>query len=121
MTPSWPTYPAPRVAIGYVSATAITSGVKTMTIAGSAATADRKLLTRVEPQYPEELQKRSIGGTLRLKVTVAANGNVEDAELLGGNPVFGEAAIAAVKKWKYAVAALRSTTEVSIPFDPDRP
>lgn len=105
-------------AIEYVSATTETPGVKTLVIGDSAAAAERKLLSRVEPEYPEELQKRSIGGVVRLKLTIAANGSVEKAELLGGNPVLAEAAIAAVAKWKYAPSGARSVAEISIPFDP---
>ena len=107
-----------RGAIGYVSSATDAPGVKVLTIADATGNAERKLLTRVEPEYPEALWKRSIGGTVRLKVTIAATGNVENAELLGGNPVLGDAAIAAVAKWKYAPAASRTTAEVSIPFDP---
>lgn len=107
-------------AIGYVSAAASTPGVKTLLVAEGSAGVERKLLTRVEPEYPQELQKRAIGGTVRLKVTIAPNGSVENAELLGGNPVLGEAAIAAVQKWKYSPAAARSTAEIMVPFDPAR-
>jgi TonB family protein len=107
-------------AIGYVSAGASADGVKTLAT-GEAASAERKLISRVEPAYPEELQKRAIGGTVRLRITIAPAGNVEHAELLGGNPVLGDAAIAAVQKWKYSPAAARSTAEISVPFDPVRP
>ncbi len=109
-----------RGAIGYVSAGTNAEGVKTLTVAVSFNSNERKLLTRVDPVYPEELYKRSIGGTVRLKVTIAANGSVEHAELLGGNPVLGDAAIAAVQKWKYAAASSRTVTEITIPFDPNR-
>lgn len=107
-----------RGAIGYVSASTETPGVKVLAIGAGAVATERKLLTRIDPAYPEELQKRSIGGVVRLRVTIAANGSVENAELLGGNPVLGEAAITAVVKWKYSSAASRTTAEVSIPFDP---
>lgn len=105
-------------AIGYVSLGASTPGVKILAVGGSISDPERKLLTRVEPEYPEALQKRSIGGTVRLRVTIAPNGSVENAELLGGNPVLGDAAIAAVTKWKYSTGPARTTAEVSIPFEP---
>ena len=109
-----------RGAIGYVDARTDTPGVKTLVIAEAARNAERKLISRVEPAYPEELRKRAIGGTVRLKVTIAANGTVYNTQLLGGNPVLGDAAIAAVAKWKYAPAAAQTTVEVSILFDPHR-
>jgi len=109
-----------RGAIGYVSATAAVEGVKTLTVYQSETDEARKLLSRVEPAYPEILRSKHIGGTVRVKVTIASNGKVEDAQLLGGNPVLGEAAIAAVKKWVYAAGRSRTQTEVSISFDAGR-
>jgi outer membrane biosynthesis protein TonB len=53
-----------------------------------------------------------------LKVVIAANGGVEHVEVLGGNPILGESAAAAVRKWKYASAGSTSSMEISVPFDP---
>jgi TonB family protein len=62
----------------------------------------RRVIRRVEPEYPETLKRLYIGGVLRVETTVAANGAVENAELLGGNPVLGQSAMKAIKQWKYA-------------------
>ena len=80
----------------------------------------RKLIERVEPEYPETLQRLYIGGIVRLQLTVAAKGQVEKVILVGGNPILGQSAMAAAKKWKYAPANSRTVTEVKIPFDPHR-
>jgi outer membrane biosynthesis protein TonB len=53
---------------------------------------------------------------VRLRVSISAKGNVEDAELLGGNPILGESAALAVKKWVYAAGRSRTITEVSFQF-----
>lgn len=79
---------------------------------------ERKLLKKVEPQYPKILRERSIGGTVRLRVTVEAGGEVSKVEVLGGNPVLVEQAEAAVKHWRYEPAPKASVTEVKIVFDP---
>jgi protein TonB len=92
--------------------------VKTLAIADPASNEQRTLLVRIEPGYPQALRERSIGGTVRLKVTIEADGNVERAELLGGNPLLGDATIAAVTKWRYSRAPRRTTALVSILFDP---
>ncbi|MFI5114887.1 MAG: energy transducer TonB [Terriglobales bacterium] len=107
-----------RGAIGYVSSTAPMDGVKTLVVYQAENEAARKLISRVEPVYPVVLLSNHIGGTVRLKVTIASNGTVEDVELLGGSPILGEAAMAAVQKWVYAAGRSRTQTEVSIPFDP---
>jgi len=106
-----------RGAIGYVSSETSTQGVKTLSILDLENDGARRLITRVEPVYPSALHSNHIGGTVRLKVTIASNGSVEAVELLGGNPILGESAMMAVKKWVYA-AGSRTKTEVSIPFDP---
>jgi TonB family protein len=106
-----------RGAIGYVGASANMEGVKTLAIADSNGT-ERQLVSRVDPAYPKDLQERSIGGVVRLKVVVAANGGVEHVEVVGGNPILGESAAVAVRKWKYAAASSKTTMEISVPFDP---
>jgi len=108
-----------RGAIGYVGTGASVEGVRTLAIADSNGSG-RELVTRVEPKYPEDLLKRSIGGTVRLKVFIAANGSVDHVDLLGGNPILGESAVAAVQKWKYAIANSKTIMEISVPFDPNR-
>lgn len=109
-----------RGAIGYVSSTAPVDGVKTLTVYQSESDGARKLISRVEPAYPAILLSNHIGGTVRVKVTIASNGTVEDVELIGGNPILGEAAMAAVKKWVYAAGRSRTQAEISIPFDASR-
>jgi len=107
-----------RGAIGYVSIATSTEGVKTLTLLDSKDNAQRKVIRRVKPEYPETLRRLNIGGTVRLRVTISAKGNVEEVELLGGNPILGEAAIVAVKQWVYTAGHSRDLIEVSIPFDP---
>jgi TonB family protein len=109
-----------RGAIGYVSAAFSVEGVKTLTIVDDRKHDARRLITRVEPDYPETLKRLNIGGTVRLQVTIAAKGNVENVELLGGNPILGESAMFAVKKWIYAGGHSRMLAEVSIDFDSRR-
>jgi TonB family protein len=81
---------------------------------------DRKLVTRVEPDYPPVLKMRQIGGTVRIQITITPKGIVENPRVLGGNPILGESAVAAVKKWKYASAETATTTTVSLEFNPYR-
>jgi TonB family protein len=106
-----------RGAIGYVGASADTNGVEVLDITFEGGKADRKLITRVEPEYPETLRRMRIGGTVRLEVTISPQGSVQALSLLGGNPILGEAAMAAVKKWKYAPAPSTTTLHVTIPFE----
>jgi protein TonB len=79
---------------------------------------DRKLITRVEPTYPETLKRLYIGGAVRIEVMVGASGNVESTELLGGNPVLGQSAMKAIKQWKYAPSKASAKLVVRMEFDP---
>jgi periplasmic protein TonB len=81
---------------------------------------DRRPVTRVEPEYPETLKRLYIGGVVRVATTVAPNGTVEDAELLGGNPVLGQSAMKAIKQWKYAPSHTKEKLVVKLTFDPHR-
>jgi TonB family protein len=103
-----------RGAIGYVSMGANAEGVRTLDLGEGG---DRRLITRVEPDYPAVLRQRGIGGTVRMGVVITASGNVKQVQLRGGDAALGEAAIAAVMKWKYAPANSETETEVSISFD----
>jgi TonB family protein len=107
-------------AIGYVSGDFPTAGVKVLIISQPGVSAERQLLTRVEPEYPETLQRLQIGGTVRLIVTISPNGSVESAQVLGGNPILAESAIKAVKQWVYTANPARTISEVSVPFVPKR-
>ncbi len=82
------------------------------------AATDRKVITRVEPKYPATLERLYIGGIVRLQVDISANGTVESAQLIGGNPILGQAAIAAVKQWKYAPANHKTRQVERLEFDP---
>jgi TonB family protein len=78
----------------------------------------RKLLTRVQPKYPEYLLTHEIGGTVRLNVTVTPGGTVKAVTPLGGNPILVDAAVDAVKQWKYAPSETSDTFEVKLEFTP---
>jgi TonB family protein len=105
-----------RGAIGYVGSAASANGVKTLLVGNPSHSVERKLVTRIEPDYPETLRHLGIGGTVRLRLSIAAKGNVDQVELLGGNPILAESAIIAVRKWVYAAARARTAAEVSLSF-----
>jgi TonB family protein len=105
-----------RGAIGYVSPETTTDGSKTLTVLATEDDGSRRLITRVEPVYPSELQDKHISGVVRLRVTIAANGSVEAVDLLGGNPILAESAATAVKKWVYSAGSSKTKTEIVVPF-----
>ena len=79
---------------------------------------ERRVVKRVEPQYPETLKRLYIGGVVRVEVAVAPSGNTESMRLVGGNPILGQSAMKAIQQWKFAPAGGKSTFIVSLTFDP---
>lgn len=73
----------------------------------------RKTLSRVVPLYPGLAQKMGISGSVKIEAVVAPNGIVKSAGILGGHPVLTQAAVDAVKRFKWE-AGPRETHEVVI-------
>jgi TonB family protein len=98
----------------------IMTGAPAVSPADAQTAKERKVVTRIAPEYPETLKREYIGGFVHIRAAVAPNGTVESAKLLGGNPILGEAAMKAVKQWKYAQADSREELEVWVEFNPRR-
>jgi protein TonB len=81
---------------------------------------ERKAVHKVAPVYPEMMKKMNMGGTVKLRVTIRADGRVEEAEAVGGHPMLIVAATEAVRQWKYQPGPERTTTVVEITFDPSQ-
>ncbi|WP_159084188.1 TonB family protein [Saccharobesus litoralis] len=60
-------------------------------------------IDRIGPTYPDTAKDKHIEGWVKLSYSVNRNGLVEDIEILGAQPeeVFDEAAISALKQWRY--------------------
>ncbi len=78
----------------------------------------RKVVYKVDPRYPQDLRKNGIGGIVRLSVVITPRGTVERVSPIGGNAALVDAAVLAVKQWKYVPADSSTTTEVQIDFIP---
>ena len=61
----------------------------------------RAIKSRVTPVYPSVARQMNVQGSVKLEVTVAQNGTVRSVRVVGGHPLLAEAAVAAVKQWKY--------------------
>jgi periplasmic protein TonB len=60
-----------------------------------------KLLKKVPPVYPALAAQGRISATVMLEARVDVNGRVTTATILRGHPLFDEAAVTAVKQWRY--------------------
>ena len=79
---------------------------------------ERRVKSKVSPAYPEIARKMNLAGVVKLEVTVAPNGSVKDTKVIGGNPILVNAAIDAVKKWRFESGNDESVGIVEFKFDP---
>jgi TonB family protein len=78
----------------------------------------RKVKTRVAPVYPDIARRMNITGTVRVLVVLSSNGTVKSTKLVGGHPILVNAAMNALKKWKFEPASDESTGLVEFKFQP---
>jgi TonB family protein len=63
--------------------------------------ASGSLLRRVEPEYPEQALARRVQGPVLLDVRISREGRVQDVKLVSGDPLLANAAVAAVRQWRF--------------------
>ncbi len=77
----------------------------------------RKILRKVDPQYPQVARKMNLGGTVKMVAVVGPDGSVKRIEPVGGSPLLMQAAQNAVSQWKFAAGA-ESRETVELHFTP---
>jgi len=80
-----------------------------------------RLVHRVEPEYPPEARRQRIEGSVVLEIQVLSDGTVGNISIVKGNSLLTEAAVQAVRQWKYQPYVLdgrsvESQTRVTINF-----
>jgi TonB family protein len=73
-----------------------------------------QILQTVDPVYPVVARRNGIEGSVRFKVTIAADGSVAHAEYLNGPAPLVDAALTAVRQWQFE--AKKAETEIEVPF-----
>jgi TonB family protein len=79
---------------------------------------NRKTRIKVAPAYPELARRMNLRGVVKLMVVVLPNGNIKDTKVMGGNPILVNAAMDALKKWKFEPSAEESAGTVEFKFGP---
>jgi TonB family protein len=76
----------------------------------------RKVKTKTDPVYPALAKQMHLTGVVNLSVTIAPNGTVKAADVVGGSPVLAQAAVDAIKKWKFEPAAADTKQIIEFKF-----
>lgn len=79
----------------------------------------RKVKTKVAPSYPELARRMAIAGIVKVQVVVAPNGSVKNTKVVGGHPLLVNAAVDAVKKWRFEAASEETSGIIEFKFDPN--
>lgn len=82
-----------------------------------------RIVSRAMPAYPAEASEQRLGGTVHLEATVTKEGTIRSLIVLDGHPVLAEAAMEAVRQWRYRPTRLNGIpveviTSISITFKP---
>jgi len=83
-----------------------------------------RLLNRVEPVCPPLAKLAHATGLVHVVITIGRDGTVQEARDVSGGPIFYNAALDAVKQWRYEPALLNGVPvevqmEVTVEFKPD--
>jgi TonB family protein len=82
------TQPAPKV-------------VSSRPFAISSGVATGMLIRQTAPVYPPIAKAARVSGTVVLHATIAKNGTIKDLKVMSGSPMLQQAAIDAVRTWRY--------------------
>lgn len=82
---------------------------------------EAKIAHKVQPVYPPDAIDHQVQGIVKIKVLIAPDGHVEQAHIASGHPLLVQAALQAVKQWRFQPLGsedqpIRVATEVEVPF-----
>ncbi len=68
-----------------------------------------KLVHRVAPEYPPAAFAARVSGEVILQAVIRPDGTIGTVEVVSGNPILAQAAVAAVRQWRYEPYRLNGT------------
>lgn len=60
-----------------------------------------RIINRVQPSYPPLARQTRISGTVRLHAIIGKEGTIQQLEVMSGHPLLQQAALDAVRQWRY--------------------
>lgn len=76
----------------------------------------RRILSNPQPSYPELARRMSLQSVVKVELIVGPDGEIKDAKVLGGHPILADAALNALRKWKYERARTESKIQLEFKF-----
>jgi TonB family protein len=78
----------------------------------------RKALSKPAPSYPEIAKRMNLTGVVKIELVVGTDGGIKDTKVIGGHPILVEAALKALRDWKYERASSETTIQLEFKFQP---
>jgi TonB family protein len=78
----------------------------------------RRIVVRTAPSYPSLARGMALAGVVKIAAAVAPDGTVKMLDVKGGHPVLAQAAVNAVRQWKWEPSAHESLELIEIHFSP---
>jgi protein TonB len=67
-----------------------------------------RIINRVQPMYPPLARQTRISGTVRLHAIIGKDGTIQQLEVISGHPLLQQAALDAVRQWRYQPTLLNT-------------
>src|SRR6266851_3830790 len=67
-----------------------------------------RIINRVQPVYPPLARQTRISGTVRLHAIIGKDGTIQQLEVISGHPLLQQAALDAVRQWRYQPTLLNT-------------
>jgi len=83
------------------------------------AAAKRRVVEQSAPAYPTLARAMALQGIVRVEAVVSADGSVRTVDVKGGHPVLAQAAVNAVRRWRWEPATHESREPVEVKFAPN--
>jgi len=86
----------------------------------SGSITQKMIVSKVSPTYPKDARKKRIQGPVHMLLLISPAGDVENIKLIDGDQQLGEAAMDAIKQWKFKPYVLNGTpveVETTITFN----
>jgi TonB family protein len=107
-----------RLAVALLYLLAVQPFVATVASAQEAAEADRKIVTKVIPDYPNIARAMHIQGSVRIDVLIEPNGKAKSFDAKGGHPVLVQSAEDALRQWKWEPTSRETHQLIELRFTP---
>jgi protein TonB len=80
-----------------------------------------KLIYQPKPEYPQLARMARIEGAVELEAVIGKDGTIEELKVLKGHPLLVNAALEAVRQWRYQPTLLNGepievVTEIKVNF-----